>query len=214
VPISDTGTAANGISVARLDLRVGEVQLRFGAPRARGLDLRRGDGVGGPCVVDFLLAHRLVGGERLQALGVAARLLGARLGRCEIGFRARDCGRERRRIDGVERLPLATRAPSVKLRDCRMPFTRARTSTSREPAVWPVYSIGAGRERVSTVTTATSEGGKPGGGPPEGPQATRNRAAMARTLVRIRSMGCALQGQTGNCRWRTRTSRDRFATRM
>src|SRR5256885_433680 len=37
-----------------------------------------------------------------------------------------------------------------------MPVTRARTSTSREPAVWPTYSKVAGTDCGCTVTTATS----------------------------------------------------------
>ena len=36
--------------------------------------------------------------------------------------------------------PFLTLPPSVKLRASRIPATRARTSTSREPAVWPTYS--------------------------------------------------------------------------
>src|SRR5258705_9381393 len=42
-----------------------------------------------------------------------------------------------------------------------MPVTRARTSTSREPAVWPMYSNVAGTDCGCTVTTATSGGGMP-----------------------------------------------------
>src|SRR6266513_2233172 len=37
-----------------------------------------------------------------------------------------------------------------------MPVTRARTSTSREPAVWPTYSKVAGTDCGCTVTIATS----------------------------------------------------------
>src|SRR5712691_6779693 len=42
-----------------------------------------------------------------------------------------------------------------------MPVTRARTSTSREPAVWPTYSKVAGTDCGCTVTTATSGGRMP-----------------------------------------------------
>src|SRR6476619_6659075 len=40
-----------------------------------------------------------------------------------------------------------------------MPLTRARTSTSREPAVRPVYSRSSGSAPRLTVTAATSGGG-------------------------------------------------------
>src|SRR5262245_22298905 len=73
--------------------------------------------------------------------------------------------------------PFATTAPSLKLRDCRMPVTRARTSTSREPTVCPTYSKVTGSEAGVTVTTLTSAAGW-APGPPlpplsalEGPQA-------------------------------------------
>src|SRR5438128_6697484 len=39
-----------------------------------------------------------------------------------------------------------------------MPVTRARTSTSREPAIWPTYSKLAGTDCACTATTATSGG--------------------------------------------------------
>src|ERR1700757_2223237 len=42
-----------------------------------------------------------------------------------------------------------------------MPVTRARTSTSREPAVCPTYSKAAGTDCGCTVTTATSGAGMP-----------------------------------------------------
>src|SRR5437868_12886620 len=47
-----------------------------------------------------------------------------------------------------------------------MPWTRARTSMSREPAVWPTYSKVAGRLAVVTFSTATAAGGGPPPGPP------------------------------------------------
>jgi hypothetical protein len=62
--------------------------------------------------------------------------------------------------------PFSTRPPSLKLREIRMPVTRARTSTSREPAVWPTYSKLTGTARSSTVIALTSGGGMPAPGPP------------------------------------------------
>src|SRR2546430_1196628 len=47
-----------------------------------------------------------------------------------------------------------------------MPATRARTSTSREPAVCPTYSNVTGSARGATVTTVTSGRGLPAPGPP------------------------------------------------
>src|SRR3954471_2502938 len=47
-----------------------------------------------------------------------------------------------------------------------MPGTRARTSTSREPAVCPGYSNTTGSDCCCTVVTDTSGGGKPMPGPP------------------------------------------------
>src|SRR2546430_1194717 len=47
-----------------------------------------------------------------------------------------------------------------------MPATRARTSTSREPAVCPTYSNVTGSACGATVTTVTSGGGMPAPGPP------------------------------------------------
>jgi len=47
-----------------------------------------------------------------------------------------------------------------------MPLTRARTSTSREPAVWPVYSNDASTALGCTVTVLTAAGGLPPPGPP------------------------------------------------
>src|SRR5256885_6032278 len=44
-----------------------------------------------------------------------------------------------------------------------MPVTRARTSTSREPAIWPTYSNVAGTDCACTATTATSGGTCPCG---------------------------------------------------
>src|SRR6266851_10262522 len=44
-----------------------------------------------------------------------------------------------------------------------MPVTRARTSTSREPAIWPTYSKLAGTDCACTATTATSGGTRPCG---------------------------------------------------
>src|SRR6266487_2222533 len=44
-----------------------------------------------------------------------------------------------------------------------MPVTRARTSTSREPAIWPTYSKAAGTDCACTATTATSGGTRPCG---------------------------------------------------
>ena len=66
--------------------------------------------LGGDGVVVLLLAHRLLGVERLQARGVALRLLEARLGGGDVGLGARERGLERRRVDGEERLALLRRA--------------------------------------------------------------------------------------------------------
>src|SRR6266571_2950996 len=61
-----------------------------------------------------------------------------------------------------------------------MPVTRARTSTSREPAVWPTYSNVAGTDCGCTVTTATSGGGMPACGCElAGSQPERSDAAAA-----------------------------------
>src|SRR5713226_7422272 len=75
-----------------------------------------------------------------------------------------------------------------------MPVTRARTSTSREPAAWPTYSNVAGSACGATVTTVTSGGGMPAPGPPlwpplsgapfEGLHAASARARPARKLAR------------------------------
>ena len=55
----------------------------------------------------------------------------------------------------------------MKLRFRMMPGTRARTSTSREPAVCPAYSKLSGKVCGVTLTTFTSGGGMPmPGGPP------------------------------------------------
>src|SRR5258708_32640603 len=62
-----------------------------------------------------------------------------------------------------------------------MPATRARTSTSREPAVCAGYSYSIGTVRGFTSCTATTAGGMPPCPPggPFGPQ------AAARTAIRI-----------------------------
>src|SRR5881396_1981431 len=75
-----------------------------------------------------------------------------------------------------------------------MPATRARTSTSREPAVCPTYSNVTGSACGATVTTVTSGGGMPAPGPPlwpplsgapfEGLHAASARARPARKLAR------------------------------
>jgi hypothetical protein len=62
--------------------------------------------------------------------------------------------------------PFFTRSPSLKFLDSRIPVTRARTSTSREPAVWPTYSQLTGSASWVAVVTVTSGGGMP---PPIGP---------------------------------------------
>src|SRR5882762_10792138 len=75
-----------------------------------------------------------------------------------------------------------------------MPATRARTSTSREPAVCPTYSNVAGSACGATVTAVTSGGGMPAPGPPlwpplsgapfEGLHAASASARPARKLAR------------------------------
>src|SRR2546427_9005250 len=75
-----------------------------------------------------------------------------------------------------------------------MPATRARTSTSREPAVCPTYSNVTGSACGATMTTVTSGGGMPAPGPPlwpplsgapfEGLHAASARARPARKLAR------------------------------
>src|SRR5688572_6351553 len=77
-----------------------------------------------------------------------------------------------------------------------MPVTRARTSTSREPAVCPTYSKATGRDFASTVTALTSAGGMPPPGPPwppppfswppEGLQAASAGTSASRTICLIR----------------------------
>src|SRR2546423_13239290 len=42
-----------------------------------------------------------------------------------------------------------------------MPVTRARTSTSLDPSVWPTYSKAIGKLCGATERTLTSAGGKP-----------------------------------------------------
>src|SRR6266536_3123248 len=42
-----------------------------------------------------------------------------------------------------------------------IPVTRARTSTSLEPRVWPTYSNATGKLCCATVRVVTSVGGKP-----------------------------------------------------
>src|SRR5262245_42869226 len=61
--------------------------------------------------------------------------------------------------------PFLTRSPSLKFLDTRMPVTRARTSTSREPAVWPTYSHVTGSACAFALVTVTSDGGMPPPGP-------------------------------------------------
>src|SRR5262245_38423917 len=68
-----------------------------------------------------------------------------------------------------------------------MPVTRARTSTSREPSVWPTYSNDTGIALGATVTAVTSGGGMPPPGPPlcwlaplEGPQPDSAAASASR----------------------------------
>src|SRR5688572_25991545 len=61
--------------------------------------------------------------------------------------------------------PFFTRSPSLKFLDIRIPVTRARTSTSREPAVWPTYSQLTGSASWATVVTVTSGVGMPPIGP-------------------------------------------------
>src|SRR5207247_10353629 len=80
-------------------------------------------------------------------------------------------------------------APAVKVRYSKRPATRARTSTSLEPAVCPTYSNVTGSACGATVTTVTSGGGMPAPGPPlcpplsdapsEGLHAARARARPA-----------------------------------
>src|SRR5262245_12361242 len=102
--------------------------------------------------------------------------------------------------------PFLTRSPSRKLRDRRIPTTRARTSTSREPAVCAVYSIVTGRVCGWTLVTFTSEGGMPPPGPPcplpplscpsPEPQAANARTSKLtpRCLKRIGIRGEELRG--------------------
>src|SRR5688572_27940948 len=69
-----------------------------------------------------------------------------------------------------------------------MPFTRARTSTSREPAVCAGYSNSTGTVRAFTSWTATTAGGMPPpatwGWPPPGPQAASAREATRSPALR------------------------------
>ena len=86
--------------------------------------------------------------------------------------------------------PALTVAPSTNRRFCKMPATRARTSVSREPVVWPVYSSCTGSALACTVMTDTSGGGilppaapiGPCGGA-EGPQATRATMAIGSKAI-------------------------------
>src|SRR5688572_5546195 len=72
-----------------------------------------------------------------------------------------------------------------------MPFTRARTSTSREPAVCAGYSNSTGTVRAFTSWTATTAGGMPPpapwGWPPPGPQAASAREATRSPAIRARA---------------------------
>src|SRR5258708_21818471 len=81
-----------------------------------------------------------------------------------------------------------------------MPVTRARTSTSREPVVWPTYSKVAGTDCGCTVTTATSGGRMPAcgcelaGSQPER-SGTRNAADKAEAAANwkfLTFMSCSL----------------------
>jgi hypothetical protein len=81
-----------------------------------------------------------------------------------------------------------------------MTGTRARTSTSREPAVCPTYSKTTGSERGLTVMVVTSGGGMPIGppgplplpfsiGPADGPQPARTRTSKEATREALRITG-------------------------
>src|SRR5689334_19797045 len=69
-----------------------------------------------------------------------------------------------------------------------MPVTRARTSTSFEPAVWPTYSNATGKLRGATETTLTSAGGKPAKAvlDCDWPQPARTSAAITPSRPMIR----------------------------
>jgi hypothetical protein len=86
--------------------------------------------------------------------------------------------------------------------------TRARTSTSREPAVWPTYSKVTGSACGLTAATVTSGGGIPpiGPCPPplppfslpfEGLQAATTKAVdtMTRCLKLMRNLDFARRGE-------------------
>src|SRR5690606_24613951 len=78
-----------------------------------------------------------------------------------------------------------------------MPAPRARTSTSREPSVWPTCSKVTGRERGWTVTVVTSGAGMPPGPPgalfavPSSPPAPH-----AHSIAAARSSGISLIAKT------------------
>ena len=70
-------------------------------------------------------------------------------------------------VEGIFR----TKLPSVYSTRCRMPATRARTSTSLEPSVRPTASISTGTSRDAALITVTAGGGGAGGGGAPLPQA-------------------------------------------
>src|SRR6266404_5670191 len=73
--------------------------------------------------------------------------------------------------------PAFTGEPSWYRRFSRIPVTRARTSTSLDPCVWPTYSKAAGKSLGATTSVVTWAGG--GAKPAWGalPQPVSNRIA-------------------------------------
>ncbi len=87
-------------------------------------------------------------------------------------------------------------------------MTRARTSTSREPAVCAAYSKVCGRSRGSASATFTSGGGMPAPGPPffaaslppgpaAGPHAASEMARIEQAMTRINGNSIGACGRGG-----------------
>ena len=129
-----------------------QVEAGFLQAGAGRLKVGAGDRLGRCGVVVFLLADGGFPGG-FKAPGIAPGLGVAGFGRSHVGLGSGG-GFEGRRIDGNSDCP-ADQTASPWLRRKRMPVTRARTSTSREPKVWAAYSRLTGSASGCTASTLT-----------------------------------------------------------
>ena len=142
----------------RGDGRVAEIDPRALRGRNRGLHLGLRGIVGRDGVVELLLADRLLGRQRREALDVVFGLDLPRAPCRRIGFGGGERGLQRPGVDAVEDLALSLPEPSVKVTSSRMPSTRARISTSSAPLVWPTSSRTTGSPSGSPGRRRLREG--------------------------------------------------------